>query len=406
MPRAGWTKPATDQRLSDHVALGVLTRTFPAETVDEVVLAAGRVEQRNRLLPARLVVYYVLAMALFSSSSYEEVMRELVDGLAWAEGWRTSWRIPTKAAIFRARSRLGHEPLRALFERVAQPVATPQTAGAFFRGWRVVAIDGSTLDIADTPDNAAEFDRPGTGRGEGSAFPQVRIVALAEAGTHAITAVAMDACTVGEPTLAKELVPRLQAGMLCLADRGYTAFPLWQQAAATGADLLWRAKTNAVLPSNQALADGSYLSELVESSDPRRERGLPVRVIEYAIADPGRPQAEATRYRLITTVLDPAAAPAAELAALYSERWEFETALDELKTHQRGPRLVLRSKTPDGVRQEVYGYLCTHYAIRVLMHEAAQTTPVDPDRLSFIRSLRAVRRSIRAQPGFFPSAPA
>lgn len=406
MPRAGWTKPATEQRLSDHVALGVLTRTFSPETVDEVVREVGRREQRSRLLPARMVVYYVLAMALFSSASYEEVMRELVDGLSWAEGWRTRWQIPTKAAIFRARTRLGSEPLQALFERVARPVATAETPGAFFRRWRVVAIDGSVLDIADTPENAAEFGRPGTGRGEGSAFPQVRIVALAEAGTHAMTAAAMGACTIGEQTLAEEIFPALQPGMLCLCDRGYTAFPQWQQAVATGADLLWRTKGNAVLRVAQTLSDGSYLSEIVESSDRRHEHGLPVRVIEYAIADPGRPQAADTRYRLISTILDPEAAPADELATLYSQRWEFETALDELKTHQRGPRLVLRSKTPDGVRQEVYGYLCTHYAIRVLMHETAQTKQLDPDRLSFVRSLRAVRRTIRAQPGFSPSASA
>lgn len=403
MPRAGWVKPPTDQRLSDHVALGVLTRTFAPDIVDAVVRAEGREQLRHRLLPARLVAYYVMAMALFSSASYDEVMRELVDGLSWASGWRKTWTIPTKAAIFKARTRLGAEPLIALFEQVARPLADPQTPGAFYRSWRLMSMDGTTLDVADTAENAQRFGRPGTGRGDGSAFPQVRLLGIAECGTHAVTAVAVGPCTVGESTLARRVLPGLGAGMLCLADRGFTAFPLWQQACASGADLLWRAKGNAVLPMREALVDGSFRSEIVESADQRRrEHPIPVRVVEYAIADPGRPQAATTRYRLLTTIMDPTAAPADELAVLYAQRWEFETALDELKTHQRGPRLVLRSKTPDGVLQEVYGHLCTHYAIRALMYEAARVGANDPDRISFTRSLRAARRSVRAQPGFSP----
>jgi hypothetical protein len=259
-----------------------------------------------------------------------------------------------------------------------------------------MSIDGTTLDVADTPANAAEFGRPGCSRGEGAAFPQLRLVGLAECATHAVTAVAMGPYATGEPTLARELLGSLGPGMLLLADRGFTAFPLFAAAAATGADLLWRAKGNAVLPVLERFADGSFRSEIVATEDKRsREHVLGVRVIEYAVEDPGRPQAEDTRYRLLTTILDPDAAPAAELAARYAERWEFETVLDELKTHQRGPRVVLRSKTPDGVRQEAYGYLCVHHAIRALMHTAALEKGIDPDRVSFTRSLRATRRSVR-----------
>jgi hypothetical protein len=404
VPRAGWVKPQSDQRLSDHISIGVLTRVFPPELVDRVVAEAGRTEARHRLLPARVVVYYVLGLALFSQASYEEVMRDLVEGLSWASGWAQSWSVPTKAALFKARARLGPEPLRALFGEVAVPLATAQTRGAWYRGWRLMSIDGTCLDVADTPANAAEFGRPGSGRGEGAgAFPQVRLVGLAECGTHALTGAAVGACTTGETTLTRDLLPVLGEGMLVLADRNFYSFELWTEAAATGAQLLWRTKAGHVLPAHERLPDGSYLSRLRRCVNYKMRRtDVVVRVIDYALDDPGRPQAE-PRYRLITTILDPQAAPAAELAALYPQRWEFETALDELKTHQRGPRVVLRSKMPDGVTQEVYGYLCVYYAIRWLMHAVALEADAGPDRLSFTRTLRAARRTTASHPGFSPS---
>lgn len=398
MPRAGWVKPQDDQRLSDHVALGVLTRTFPPEMVDAVVAEAGREQQRHRLLPARLVAYYVLAMALFSSAGYEEVMRNLVEGLSWESGWRQRWTVPSQPAISQARARLGYEPLEKLFARACVPLATPATPGGFFRGWRLVSMDGTTLDVADTPENDRAFSRPGSGRGEGvGAFPQLRVVALAECGTHAMFAAAMGACSTGETTLARALVAQMGPGMLLIADRGFYGFDLWRRAAESGAELLWRTKSNHRLDVDERLEDGSYVSKLYEISNfKRRGQGVPVRVVEYSLDDPGRPQAEDTRYRLLTTILEPERAPAAELAALYGERWEFESALDELKAHQRGPRVVLRSKTPDGVRQEAWGHLCTHYAIRALMSTAAASRGVDPDRVSFTRTAHAARRSVRS----------
>jgi hypothetical protein len=395
MPRAGWVKPQSDQRLSDHVALGVLTRTFPPGMVDEVIEVAGRREHRSRLLPARLVVYYVLGLALFSESSYEEVMRNLVEGLSWQSGWSKAWKMPSKSAIFQARRRLGAEPLEALFDRGCVPLATEATAGAFYRDWRLVAVDGTTLDLPDTADNDEVFGRPGASRGS-SAFPQARLVAFAECGTHAITGAALGPYSESEQALTRQLLEHLGPGQLCLADRGFAGFPLFEAAQATGADLLWRARSNAVLPVIERFDDGSFRSEIVATPDKRtRANVLSVRVIEYALEDPGRPGTP-ERYRLITTIADPAAAPADELAALYAERWEIESALDELKTHQRGPKMVLRSKTPDGVRQEIYGHLCTHYAIRALMSTAATNQDIDPDRVSFTRTLRAARRSTRA----------
>lgn len=403
MPRAGQLKPPTDSRLSDHISIGVLTRVFPPELVDGVVAEAERAERRHRLLPARVVVYCVLALALFSDCSYEEVMRQLVEGLAWESGWRQSWEVPRKGSIFKARQRLGREPLELLFRAVARPLAGVSTRGAFYRGLRLVSVDGTCLDVADTEENDEAFGRPGSSRREGGgAFPQLRLVALAESGTHAIFDAALGRYTDSEQALADRLWDSLAEGMLCLADRGFYSFERFQKARAMGAQLLWRVQSSVGLPREQALHDGSYLTHISKDNHGRaRRRGPQARVVEYRLDDPALADDD-QRYRLLTTILDPSAAPASELAALYPQRWELESALDELKTHQRGPRVVLRSKHPDGVYQEAYGHLCTHYAIRRVMHDAALTADLIPHRLSFIRGLRAARRTARTQPGFSP----
>jgi len=398
VPRAGWRKPETEQRLSDHVSIGVLTRTYPPELVDRVVAETGKTEARHRLLPARVVVYYVMAMALYAQASYEEVMRHLVEGLSWLTHWRKGWQVPSKVAIFKSRSRLGVEPVRELFESVARPLAEPGLEGAWYRGWRLMAIDGTCLDVADTEANDRAFGRAGSGRGK-AAFPQLRMAGLAECGTHAIVAAALGPYVQSEESLAEEVCSRLEPGMLCLADRGLFSYRLWQIAQAQGAELLWRVLGNLRLEPEQVFEDGSWITRIYHSSDRHREPPLMARAIEYVLDDPGRQSAE--RYRLLTTVLDSEQAPALELAALYAQRWEFENALDELKTHQRGPKVVLRSKQPDGVYQEAYGYLLTHYAIRALIHDAAVESGLDPDRLSFLRTLRVVRRSTSAPASSF-----
>ncbi|MEC4021141.1 IS4 family transposase, partial [Streptomyces sp. H27-D2] len=365
-----------------------------------VVVGCGRTEERRRLLPARVVVYFVLAMCLFSGQGYEEVGRLLTQGLERERRWSRTWRVPTSGAIGRARLRLGAEPMRALFARVCRPVAVPATPGAWFRGLRLVSVDGTTFDLPDTEANAAFFGRPGTGRGQGrSAYPQARAVALVECGTHAVFAADVAPLGVHETVLARRLFPSLTRGMLLLADRGFLGLDLWRAAAATGADLLWRVKSNAVLPVLTALPDGSYLSRIVAARDKnRRADPEAVRVIEYTLGPPG----EGTVYRLLTTLLDPATAPAAELAALYAERWEIETTLDEIKTHLCGPHFVLRSQHPVGAEQEIFAFLLVHHALRDLMHQASQREGEDPDRMSFIRTLRVVRRQTTSQAGFSP----
>ena len=259
----------------------------------------------------------------------------------------------------------------------------------------MLSLDGTTLDVPDTPANAAAFGRPPSSRGEQAAFPQVRLLAVAECGTHAIIQATIGPLTSGEVTLAPQVFGVLGLGVLLLADRGFAGVGLWRQATATAQRWCGGTKTNAVLPVTQPLADGSYLSQIVAASDHWHRRDpITVRVVEYTLGkDRGRPATPAP-YRLVTSILDPRKAPAAELAALYHQRWEFETALDELKTHQRGPGVVLRSRSPDMVTQELWGMLLVHHAIRRLMHQAALAVDVDPDRLSFTRSLRIVRRQV------------
>ena len=381
-------------RLTDHISLGVLARAVPRTTVDEVLRETGKASQRERELPAHVMVYYVMALSLYVGASYGEVLRCLLEGVQWLVDATQPVPVAGKSAISQARSRLGSEPLRQLYERVVGPLATAQTRGAWYGKWRVVSLDGSTLATTDTPDNEQAFGRPGESRGQ-AAWPVLRFVALVENGTPVLFGADLDAYHVGEATIARPVVRSLQQDMLCLADRNFFSFELWQAAQAQGADLLWRIKHNLVLPRLKRLPDGSYLSQIYPSPKDRRHdrNGVWVRVIDYQLE--GVEGAEPI-YRLVTTIPDHQQASACELAALYHERWEIEAALDELKTHLRGAQVTLRSKKQDLVRQEFWGLLLTHFALRGLMHEAALKADEDPDKLSFIPAVRVVRRKLPA----------
>src|SRR5919108_1627527 len=389
-------------RITDYISLGVIAKFFPAEKIHEVLAETHRTSLRERDLPAHVVVYYVIALALYMRSSYREVLRCRLEGVQWLLNPSAKVRVAGKSGISQARSRLGAEPLKRLYSAVVAPIAEQRTKGAWYRQWRLVSLDGSTLDVADTGENERAFGRPGASRGA-SAFPKIRFVALLENGTHVLWGAHMDRYATDELRLAEKVVPGLRPGMLCMADRFFPSYKLWRAAAQTRADLLWRTRQNARLEVEKGLPDGSYLSRIYASTADRRHqrKGIVVRVIDYRLQ--AVPNAEPL-YRLITTILDYERAPAKELAALYHERWEIETALDELKTHLRGAQIVLRSKTPELVRQEFFGLLLAHFAIRGLMHEAALRADEDPDRLSFLHSVRVVQRRLAYYAAIPPSA--
>lgn len=391
-------------RITDFISLGVISRRIPEAEVRRVLEETGRESERQRKLPMQVMVYYVIALALYMEVSYGEVLRCLLEGLEWLGLPVRSIRTVQKSSISRARARLGVEPVRKLYEELVGPVATAETRGAWYRGRRLVSMDGSTLDVADTPENEAAFGRPGAARGQ-SGFPKIRLVSLVENGTHVLFGSRHGPYRgSSERALAAEVVGNLRAGMLCLADRGFFSYPLWEKALSTGADLLWRVPNNVVLPCMERFPDGSYLSQIYPSPEDRKRdrRGLVVRVIEFKLE--GLAQGgDGELYRLVTNLVDPQETPARELAALYHERWEIETAFDELKIHLRGRAIILRSRTPELVSQEFHGLLLAHFAVRDLMHEAALGADVDPDELSFVHAIRVVRRKLPRYTPFSPS---
>ena len=389
-------------RITDYISLGVIAKTFPVRKIHSVLAATGTASVRQRDLPAHVVVYYVIALALYMHSSYREVLRCLLEGVQWLLDPSATVKVAGKSGISQARTRLGWEPVRRLHDDVVKPIAVRATRGAWYRQWRLVSLDGSTLDVANEAANDEAFGRPGASRGS-SAYPQIRFVSLVENGTHVLFGSQMADYGTSEVALAKAVLAGLLPGMLCLADRLFFGFQLWKLARETGADLLWRVKKNMRLACENRLPDGSYLSRIYPSVKDWRHKtdGVQVRVIDYSLD--GVADAEPI-YRLVTTILDHTKAPAAQLAALYHERWEIETALDELKTHLRGAKIVLRSKTPDLVRQEFYGLMMAHFAIRGLMHEAALKADDDPDRLSFLHAVRVIRRKLPRFAAIPPSA--
>jgi Insertion element 4 transposase N-terminal/Transposase DDE domain len=374
------------------ISTGVLASVCPRALIDEVLQETGRGSQRTRLLPAPAVVYYVMALALWREAPLEEVLRVVCEGLQWLGGGQAEAVQASKSAISQARTRLGPEVMQRLAQRVLRPLAPPGAPGCWYRGLRVMALDGSCMDVADERANAEFFGYPTATRGQ-SAFPQARLLGLIECGTHVIVAALIAAYARSEKAMAADALPGwLRKDMLVMADRGFYSFKLWAIACDSGAALLWRVSSTIKLPVQQALPDGSYLSTVFDSEDTARRRGRTVRVIEYTLHESAVPTQDS--YRLITTLLDPKQAPGQELALLYHERWEIEGVFDEFKTHLRASSTVLRSKTPELVQQELWGLLLAHFAIRQLMAQAAWPRALDPDRLSFTHAVRVIKRKM------------
>ena len=390
-------------RLSDYLSASLLARVVPAEEINDVLDAHGRNSQRTRSLPAVVGVYYCMALSLYPEAAYEEVFAAVSQGLAWAAGATEPARV-SSASISVARSKIGAAPLQELVRRCCVPMAEPRFhPEAFYRGLRLVAMDGSNFELPDEADNEAHFGRPGSRTGV-AGYPQAQCAVLVECATHAIMAANLGPYRAGEWEICKPLLATLGPGMLCLADRGFNGYEHWQQARQTGAQLLWRCAANRVLPRNEELPDGSYLSVIAPSGVSRaqaRQQAVVVRVIEYAL--PGLPDAQ-PRYRLLSTLLDPRQAPALDLAALYHERWQVEAVFDELKTHLLKSRRVLRSKTAELVRQEFYGWVLAHYAVRWLLHQGATRHRMPHEALSFTGHVQLLRREQPLSGAFPPSA--
>jgi hypothetical protein len=414
MPETVTSSSETPSSLTDAIGIGTLTRLVPRELVDEVVASQGRAEIRRNKLPARVMVYFVMAMALFYGDSYEEVMRKLASGLDYMGTWRRNWEAPSAGGLCHARQRLGAKVMRELYERVAVPCAMRSTKGAWLAGRRLMAVDGLGMEAPDSDENAEYFGYAGKkGR---SAFPFVRMAALAECGTHAVVAAEIGKDGEGEETLARRILSggAVKAGMIVMADAGLYSYTNFKMVLDSGADALFRVGANVDLPVLEWLPDGSYLSFIADSKEKARNSyrlrhglakvtdlpGFYVRVVDYEVTDRGDGREIIT---LVTNITDPGEIPALELAAAYHERWEAELVFDELKTHQRGPGVILRSRKPDLVEQEIWGLLLTHYGIRHLMREAADQAELDPDRISFIRTLRVIRRQVSGQAAFSPS---
>ena len=402
--------------LADWISLGVLASSVPRDVVDDAVAVTGRAARRaGGKLPPHVMVYFVMALALFADDDYEEVAARLAQVLRGWGGWERDWEVPTSGGITQARQRLGPEPVAEVFGQVAVPVAGLDTAGAFLGPWRLMAVDGMEWDVPDSAANRAFFGSKAGPAGP-APFPKVRVVAITGCGSHAAVAAAVGPAAggkgSGEQALARTLYPGLEEGWLLLADRNFYSFADWRAAAGTGAALLWRVRSNVPLPVLEPLGDGSWRSVLfsprVDPRSPARARllaaagrgeDLPedqarhVRAIEYAVPDrDGNGKDE--RIILVTTLTDFRAAPAAELARTYHQRWEHETGNAQLKTYLRGPGRVLRSQSPAMAEQEIWGYLLTHYAISALTCAAATAAGIDPDRVKFKRTVRIIRRAI------------
>jgi hypothetical protein len=335
---------------TEHLSVGVLALCFPLPKVSSIIAECGKADKRVRDLPSALMVYYVIALNLFPGVAYQSVLRWLLSGLQWLGNH--PFRVAVRASLSDARQRLGALSMQRLHEQLAPPMVEKSLPGSYFKDRLLVAFDGSTVALQDTAANAKEFGRSSNQNG-GSAWPSARFVGLVECGTHLIFAANLGGYKDSEINLAKSLAPRIGVGMLCMADRLFPGYELWKQFAATGAHLLWRAKTSVKLDKTEVLADGSYLAKwLPEEERKKGNKVVIVRVVEYRLKDPGVGDDKAEIYRLITTILDPAAASAAELAALYPQRWEIEISIKEGKTILRKGRITLRSKKPELVRQE------------------------------------------------------
>ena len=381
--------------LLEKMAFGHLTNIFPLESVRDALAEHNRKTVRVRELPTELTVYLQILQGLYGERPQKEVLACTTEGLQYLFGTK-EFKLPSKAAISKRRSHVGWEPLKLLFDRCCKPLSKPGTKGSYYKNWLVTALDGTDFDLADTPENDKYFGRSQNQNSVGP-YPKAHAVALMEVGTRTAIGLEIGVYRDSELTLAEKLIPTLSCRYLVLADRLFMSYDLFKEASDTGAALVFRARLDRKLDPVEYLNDGSFISMIYPSEGPnRKQRGIKVRAIEYEVV--GSPSGEIIR--LITSILDPRDAPADDLATLYHERWEIETMLDELKTHLEIK--IVRSKTPNLVKQEIYGIFMAHYALKSVMHGAARRDDIDPDNVSFIHSVRVIRRAIISSGAFSP----
>ena len=388
-----------DTKPAEAISFAHLFGAIPISKVKEALCATDSNDKRERELPARFMVYFVIGMGLYSYCSSTEVFRHLVETLKSAFGPLFTLDIPAKSSLTYARKKLGVESFQYLFREVVQPIARRgETVGAFFKNWRLVTIDANIFYTPDTPSNEASFGRANV-KDTVAPYPAIRCVGLIEAGTRVLFDYEIGASAgpnnASETALAEKLLPRLKNDQLCIADRLYSHYRFWAIASATGAALLWRLRANVVLDCNRALEDGSYIAYLSEGAYKRAKNRCEVRVIEYRIGN--------ELYRLITNIMDVSQATNEELARLYHERWEHEITNKEQKCGLNAYLETLRSKTSDLAQQELIGLFLMHYAVRVIMHDAAVSIGEDVDRLSFKHTLAVIRRRAPQVGAFSPS---
>jgi hypothetical protein len=390
--------------LTSKISLSYLCKSYSKKTIDNAIASTNSKEKRVRILPSNIVFYYTLALVIYPGVAAKEVMRILLENIGFNANkdkvinGEESF-VVAKSAITKARKRLGYEALKNIYDNHIKPIASESCKNSFYKNLRLVAIDGTIINLPDSKENEAHFKRQMSGNK--SPFPQARMISIAECGTHVIFKSQIASIKTGEITMAKSMLKNLSKGMLCTADRNYFCYELWDIACNTGASLLWRAKSNNNLPVEKILPDHSYLST-IRSADKKQQKQ--VRVIEFISKsiDPQTGEPKEEMYRLISNILDPEILPANDTSSIYRSRWEIETSFKELKISLPNYKSMIRAKVPDLVYQEIYAILLVHYSVRKLIYEAAQSMQIDPDELSFTHSLNVVKRKSQSWSIFSP----
>ena len=381
--------------LENVTTIAYMMKWYPRETVEAAIEACGNETLRSRQLPMDLMFYHLVMWGLNRKDSATEALEKLLAGAKFIYG-RPIGPVPARSAIVQARQKLGDAPLRTVFEQRCKPLAAPDTPGAFFREWRLTALDGCLMNVADSKQNEI-FGRPSNQNATPAAYPQIRMVCLGECGTHAIFEAEFGGYGDSESVLAKKVLSKLKPDMLCLMDRLFFGYSLWRLADSTGAALLWRVKSNTKLEPVELLPDGSYTAHYYPSARDHENRdGDPILVRVVDCERRSEKPRKTENMKLVTNIMNPADASADELARLYCQRWEIELVYGELKTRLNENQVYLKSNLPETVRQELWGLLLAHYIVRAVIFEAATSTrrKLDPDDISFIGTVNVLRREI------------